>query len=213
MKVFTQEEYNAIERDEFGIKHLPEGDYTQVVLDNGRHAIDAGCKFGAGREFGDWCKFNGWCEFGAECKFGDECEFGDWCKFGAGCEFGDLCKFGDECEFGGWCKFGARCRLGAGCEFGQFFIQGKNTSFESGAVKNGTFVKVGRIGSEMRDVYFFIDENGKFFVRAGCWFSDMDEFIERVHEVHGGTRHERQYLAACEYAKAVLPEMLEEVNR
>lgn len=152
MKKYTQKEYDAIERDEHGIKHLPMGDYSQVVIKNDRCFADA------------WC------------------------------------------EFGGWCKFGD------GCKFGQFFIQGKNTSFEGGEVKNGTFIKVGRIGSEMRDVYFFIGENGKFFVRAGCWFSDIDKFIERVHEVHGGTRRERQYLAACEYAKAVLPEMLEEVN-
>lgn len=158
MKVFTQEEYDAIERDEYGVKYLPYEDYSQVIIKNDRCSATAGC------EFGDWC------------KFGAECEFGDWCKFG------------------------------------EFFTHGKNTTFENGRVKNGTFVKVGRIGREMRDAYFFIDENGKFFVRAGCWFSDMNEFTERVHEVHGGTRHERQYLAACEYAKAVLPEMLEEVN-
>lgn len=183
MKKYTQEEYNAIERDEYGVKRLPKGDYTQVVLDNGCHSVDAECEFGTGCRVGDWC------------------EFGAGCKFGAGCEFGYGCKIGDD------------CKLGRRCKFGESFVHGKNTSFEGGAVKNGTFVKIGRIGSEMRDAYFFIDENGKFFVRAGCWFSDMESFIERVHEVHGGTRHERQYLAACEYAKAVLPEMLEEVNR
>ena len=152
MKVFTQEEYDAIERDEYGVKHLPQGDYSQVALK------------------------------GNDNKLGDGNTLGD-------------------------CN-----TLGKSCYFGKFFIHGKNTSFEGGAVKNGTFVKVGRIGSEMRDAYFFIDENGKFFVRAGCWFSDMDSFIERVHRVHGGTWHERQYLAACEYAKAVLPKMLEEIN-
>ena len=176
MKVFTQEEYDAIGRDEYGIKRLPSGDYSQAVIKDGRCSVAAGCNFGAG------------CDFGARCEFDD------------GCELGDRCKVGDGCEFG------VRCR------FGELFIHDKNTSFEGGAVKNGTFIKVGRIGSEMRDAYFFIDENGKLFVRAGCWFSDMDSFIERVHRVHGGTRHERQYLAACEYAKAVLPEMLEEIN-
>ena len=188
MKVFTQKEYDAIERDEYGVKHLPYGDYSRVVIKGDRCFADAECKLGA------------------ECKFGAECEFGAGCNFGAGCDFGTWCEFGAECKFDTWCKFGTWC------EFGEFFTHGKNTTFENGRVKNGTFIKVGRIGSEMRDAYFFIDENGKFFVRAGCWFSDMDSFIERVHRVHGGTRHERQYLAACEYAKAVLPEMLEEVN-
>ena len=200
MKVYTQEEYNAIERDKFGVKRLPKGDYTQIVLDKGRRSVDAGCEFGYGCEFGDWC------------RFGDECEFDAWCELGYGCEFGAECRFDFGCEFGAGCKIGDDCKLGRRCKFGESFVHGKNTSFEGGAVKNGTFVKIGRIGSEMRDAYFFIDENSKFFVRAGCWFSDMDSFIERVHRVHGGTRHERQYLAACEYAKAVLPEMLEEVN-
>ena len=194
MKVFTQEEYDAIKRDKYGVKHLPSGDYSQVVIKDGRCSVAAGCEFGAG------CDFGAWCEFGAECNFGAGCDFGARCEFDDGCELGDRCKVGDGCEFG------VRCR------FGELFVHGKNTTFEGGAVKNGTFMKVGRIGSEMRDAYFFIDENGKLFVRAGCWFSDMDSFIERVHRVHGGTRHERQYLAACEYAKAVLPEMLEEVN-
>ncbi len=213
MKVFTQEEYNAIERDKFGVKRLPKGDYTQIVLDKGRRSVDAGCEFGDECEFGAGCEFGYGCEFGDWCRFGDECEFDAWCELGAGCEFGAECRFDFGCEFGAGCKIGDDCKLGRRCKFGESFVHGKNTSFEGGAVKNGTFVKIGRIGSEMRDAYFFIDENGKLFVRAGCWFSDMDSFIERVHRVHGGTRHERQYLAACEYAKAVLPEMLEEVNR
>ena len=164
MKVFTQEEYDAIERDKYGVKHLPQGDYSRVALKGSLNTL------------------------------------------------GDDNKLGDRNKLGNDNTLGDRNTLGNWCSFGEFFIHGKNTSFEGGAVKNGTFIKVGRIGSEMRDAYFFIDENGKLFVRARCWFSDMDSFIERVHRVHGGTRHERQYLAACEYAKAVLPEMLEEVN-
>ena len=152
MKVFTQEEYDAIERDKYGVKHLPQGDYSQVTLKGSHNTLGNRNTLG---------NFN---------------------------------------------------TLGKSCYFGEFFIHGKNTSFEGGAVKNGTFIKVGRIGSEMRDAYFFIDENGKFFVRIGCCFSDMDSFIERVHRVHGGTWREMQYLAACEYAKAVLPKMLEEIN-
>ena len=164
MKVFTQEEYDAIERDKYGVKHLPQGDYSQVTLKGSHNTL------------------------------------------GNRNTLGNFNTLGDRNTLGNFNT------LGKSCYFGEFFIHGKNTSFEGGAVKNGTFIKVGRIGSEMRDAYFFIDENGKLFVRAGCWFSDMDSFIERVHEVHGGTRHERQYLAACDHAKAVLPEMLEEVN-
>ena len=100
MKKYTQEEYDAIERDEYGVKRLPEGDYTQVVLDKSRHSVAAGCDFGDCRKFGAGCEFDAWC------KFDDRCEFGDWCWFGDGCKVGDGCKFDDRCEFGDWCGFG-----------------------------------------------------------------------------------------------------------
>ena len=71
-------------------------------------------------------------------------------------------------------------------------------------MKNGRYVAVDRIGRENRKAYFYVDENGNMFVRAGCWFSDMEAFKERVKEIHGGTIHERTYLAACELAELML---------
>ena len=87
------------------------------------------------------------------------------------CPSGDytqISSFGEGCRFGAWCSFGEVCIFGAWC------------SFENGAVKNGRYVAVDRIGSANRKAYFFMDEDGKMFVRAGCWFSDMAAFRERV---------------------------------
>ena len=95
-------------------------------------------------------------------------------------------------------SFGARCSFGERCSFG------KRCSYENGAVKNGRYVAVDRIGRENRKAYFYIDENGNMFVRAGCWFSDMTAFKERVKKVHAGTIHEKTYLAACELAELML---------
>ena len=103
-----------------------------------------------------------------------------------------------SCRFGEGCSFGARCRFGEGCRFDE------KCSFENGAVKNGRYVAVDRIGSANRKAYFFMDEDGKMFVRAGCWFSDMAAFKKRVKEVHAGTIHERTYLAACDFAELML---------
>ena len=71
-------------------------------------------------------------------------------------------------------------------------------------MKNGRYVAVDRIGSENRKAYFYIDDNGNMFVRAGCWFSGMAAFKERVKKVHAGTIHEKTYLAACELAELML---------
>ena len=111
------------------------------------------------------------------------CPAGDYTaikSFGAGCSFGERCSFGEECSFGEWC------------------------SYENGAVKNGRYVAVDRIGSKNRKAYFYIDDNGNMFVRAGCWFSDMAAFKERVKKVHAGTIHEKTYLAACDLAELML---------
>ena len=112
-----------------------------------------------------------------------------------------ICPTGDYTaikSFGAWCSFGERCSFGAGCRFGE------RCSYENDTVKNGRYVAVDRIGSENRKAYFYIDDNGNMFVRAGCWFSDMAAFKERVKEVHAGTIHEKTYLAACELAEMIL---------
>ena len=117
------------------------------------------------------------------------------------CPSGDytaIKSFDAGCRFDMWCSFGAWCHFGEGCYFGE------GCSYENGAVKNGRYVAVDRIGRENRKAYFYIDENGNMFVRAGCWFSDMAAFKERVKKVHAGTIHERAYLAACDLAELML---------
>ena len=165
--------------------------YTQADFDNlevdeyGRKICPAG-DYTAMKSFGEGCHFDTGCHFGALCIFGEGCSFGERCSFGEGC------SFGERCSLGKWCSSGVQCRFGERC------------SYENGAVKNGRYVAVDRIGSENRKAYFYIDENGNMFVRAGCWFSDMAAFKERVKKVHAGTIHEKTYLAACDLAELML---------
>ncbi len=170
MKKYTQSDFDNFEVDENGYKICPSGDYTQIS------SFGEGCSFGAWCRFGEKCSFGEGCSFGAWCRFGEKCSFGEDCSFGEGCRFGEKCSFGEDCSFGEMCSFGAGC------------------SFENGAVKNGRYVAVDRIGSANRKAYFFMDEDGEMFVRAGCWFSDMATFRERVKEVHAGTIHEKHTL-------------------
>ena len=102
-----------------------------------------------------------------------------------------ICPSGDYTQIK---SFGERCRFGEVC------------SFEGGRVSGGRYMAVDRIGSEKRKTYFFADRDGNIFVRAGCWFSDLSAFKERVRDVHAGTRHEKEYLAACGLAELMLME-------
>ena len=119
------------------------------------------------------------------------CPSGDYTQIKG---FGECCSFGEGCSFGERCSLGERCSFGEGC------------SFERGRVSDGRYMAVDRIGSEKRKTYFFADRDGNIFVRAGCWFSDLSAFKERVRDVHKGTRHEKEYLAACDLAELMLME-------
>lgn len=113
---------------------------------------------------------------------------------------------GDECEFGNWCTLGDGCELGYDCKLGEYI--NVRAAFEGGRVQDSLYVQVGNIGIKHRTAYFYIDKDGTMFVRAGCWFSGMDDFKARVKSIHGGTIYEAQYMAACAYAETVLPLML-----
>ena len=191
MKVYTQKEFDAIERDEYGYKNCPTGDYTQIK------SFPELCRFG------ERCRFGEGCRFGMSCSFGEDCSFGEGCGFGEESSFGEDCNFGEWCSFGEGCGFGRRCRFGEWCSFGEFCRFGERCSFEADRVINGAYFACDRIGSEKRKTYFFKGDNG-CFVRAGCYFGTFDEFAVKVKERHGGTKFEREYLAALELAKIVL---------
>ena len=168
------------------MKKYTQADFDNFEVDDYGHKICPTGDYTAIKSFGAGYRFDAGCRFDAECRFDT------WCSFGVGCRFGELCSFGRMCSFGAGCGFGEWCSFDEWC------------SYENGAVKNGRYVAVDRIGSENRKAYFYIDDNGNMFVRAGCWFSDMATFKERVKEVHAGTIHEKTYLAACDLAELML---------
>lgn len=199
MKTYTQADFDTFEVDKFGRKICPAGDYTNIKDFVEYCVFDRHCLFGA------QCRFIEHCRFGDGCYFGDECSFGAYCYFGAGCEFGKECRFGELCGFGEGSTFGEGCSFGDWCTFGECCNFGEGCNYENGNVKNGHYVAVDRIGNTNQKVYFYIDENGNMFVRAGCWFTDMATFkgwVKKVHVV--GTTHEKIYMAACDLAELML---------
>lgn len=60
---------------------------------------------------------------------------------------------------------------------------------------------VGGIGSRNGFTTFARSKDKKIIVACGCFRGTIDEFVDRVKQVHGGTKHEKTYLAAVELAK------------
>ena len=60
---------------------------------------------------------------------------------------------------------------------------------------------VGNIGSRLGYTTIYNTDNG-IKVQCGCFFGNIDEFAKKVEETHKDTRHERDYKALIEFAKA-----------
>ena len=56
------------------------------------------------------------------------------------------------------------------------------------------------IGSRKSRTLFFKTCKG-VFVQCGCFFGDLEKFVEKVKETHQGNKHERDYLALVEFIK------------
>ena len=186
MRKMTQAEFSTLKRNKDGYLVIPYGtDCTEIDFGVANRVILGNC-----------------------------CVLGNRCKLGYGCKLGNGCTLGDECTLGDWCVLGDECKLGNGCTLGDECTLGEyidvRATFEDGRVQDGLYVQIGNIGSEHRTAYFYIDKDGAMFVRAGCWFSGMEDFKVRVKSVHSGTIYEVQYMAACAYAEAILPLMLKE---
>ena len=174
MKVYTVQDLEKFERDEFGRLIYPSGDYTQI------HS------------------------FGKCCSFGEQCSFGEWCSFGEGCCFGERCRFGEGCSFGEGCCFGERCSFGKCCSFGEWCSFGESCSFENIQEDIDRFVKIDRIGSRNGCTYFFKTLSniyvrcGCFFGTI----DEFEQKVKETHEHN--EQYLKEYLEAIKYAKAIL---------
>ena len=63
IKIYTQEDFNKLEKDEFGYTICPTGVYTDI------------------KEFPNKCIFGERCSFGKCCSFGESCSFGRYCNY------------------------------------------------------------------------------------------------------------------------------------
>ena len=66
---------------------------------------------------------------------------------------------------------------------------------------NAHYMTIGPIGSRNGITTFFRDKSGKIMVMCGCFYGDIDAFIEEVKQTHRESKHAKAYLAAAELAK------------
>ena len=133
LHVYTQEEFNEIPRDEYGWKHCPTGDYTQIHNFPRLCIFGPKSRFGAKSHFGVWSKFGDESYFGKASIFGTKSSFGKWSSFEKWSIFGSWSRFGACSTFGNLSRFGAWSRFGDEAIFGEMASFAEGTSFGDGA--------------------------------------------------------------------------------
>ena len=84
-----------------------------------------------------------------------------------------------------------------GADLGGAYLRGaKSTNGE--LVGAAPILTLGPIGSEGRIIIAESYADG-VYVKAGCWFSDLDALRAKAKETHGDNEHALNYLAICDF--------------
>lgn len=68
-------------------------------------------------------------------------------------------------------------------------------------MKKDLAIAIGPIGSRGGYTIFFRNKDDKISVQCGCFLGTIEEFEQRVIEIHGDNQHARDYKLAIEMAK------------
>ena len=67
---------------------------------------------------------------------------------------------------------------------------------------NADIMQIGPIGSRDDITTFFKNQENGISVRCGYFYGRIEEFEEAVQKTHGGTKYEKEYMAAIAAARA-----------
>ena len=88
-----------------------------------------------------------------------------------------------------------------GADLGGAYLGGAYLGEEWGKLEKNTDVFIaGPLGSRNDYITFFHTDKG-IFVRCGCFNGTIDEFVIKVKETHGESKHAKNYLARAEFVK------------
>jgi hypothetical protein len=183
------------------MRKITQAEYDALPIIDGSRQCPGHTSYSGVQHFGNHASFS------EGARFGNHAIFGECASFGRGAIFGDCARFGNHAIFGECASFGAFATFGNHAIFGGGAIFGAFTTFGGGAKLEGNkpllgnaIYSFGGFGSVNRTTYFIPMRDG-IYVRCGCWAGDIEEFRERVADVHGESAVAREYLAICDVAE------------
>ena len=157
---------------------------------------------------------NAWVSGDAE-VFGDAKIYGDALISGYSRVFGDAevsdhawiydnaQVFGDA-EVSGYSRIFGNAQVSGDAEvFGDAKIYGDSKVYDDACInKCSHILNVGPIGRRNEFTTFFRTKDRKVKVSCGCFLGTIDEFLEKVEQTHGDSKHAIVYRAAADIALA-----------
>ena len=159
--------------------------------------------FGNARIFGNARVYNHAWVFGNAVVADSAWVFGDARVFGYAQVFGDAEVHGNALITGYSRVFGNAQVSGDAEVFGDAKIYGDSkVSGDACINKCSHILNIGPIGSRNEFTTFFRTKDRKIKVSCGCFLGTIDEFLEKVEQTHGDSKHAIVYRAAADIALA-----------
>jgi len=183
-------------KEKNGLLKLFEGDLTaelkqrQIII--GEWAI-----IGEGVIIGEGANIGALARIGEEARIGEGVIIGEWARIGA------LANIGEEAIIGEGARIGERANIGERASIGEEASIGALANIGKGASITMTYecIVLGPLGSRSAMMTAYV-LNEIIQIGAGCFLDSIEKFESQVKEVHAGTRHEKEYLAALDYVRA-----------
>ena len=141
--------------------------------------------------------------------FGDAKVFGDALISGYSRVFGNARVFGNSrvynhAQVSGYSRIFGNAQVFDDAEvLGDAKIYGDSRVYDDACInKCSHILNIGPIGSRNEFTTFFRTKDRKIKVSCGCFLGTIDEFLEKVEQTHGDSKHAIVYRAAADIALA-----------
>ena len=110
---------------------------------------------------------------------------------------------GEDAEIGGYALVHENARVGGKAVVGdKGEVRGNAVVRGNAEVLSTSHVLViGPIGSRDGFITFYRDKDNEITISCGCFLGKLDQFLEKVAQTHGDSKHAQVYRAAAEMAK------------
>ena len=143
--------------------------------------------------------------------FDDAEVYGDARVSGKAWVFDDAEVYGDAKVYGAAIVFGNARVSGKAEVYGDAKVSGKAWVFDDAEIfRMEHYLVMGPIGSRNAFTTFFRTKDKKIKVACGFFFGTIDEFLAKVEQTHGDSKHAKVYQAAVEVALTQLEDVEKE---